>query len=365
MRATPEDKRIALVAARQNGATIREAARIVGVLPKVAWRWLHRFRTHGNLAQLKKTGRPKAMSAAAALRAKELLLSEEHHGAKSVARALHSEGLTAKPLHPSTIIRAAVRRAVEDGKPIRAARGKPAKRLTQDTRSKRLKFARDNRRRAWGNVLFTDRKKFLFLYPGCKVKRVEWVEEGSQREAAAVNHPSCVNVYAGISMHGVTACHVVAGTSKHKSTHTNKKGEAARNITASEYKDVLMHTLLPKGSQLFGGKGVDCWVLQQDNDPTHRAAKQIVKHYSKQHGKGVQVLEGWPPNSPDLNPIENVWSWVEAEVHKKGCKTFEAFKQAVLDTIQAVPKAMLANLYASMPKRMAKVIERDGDKTGY
>ena len=282
-----------------------------------------------------------------------------------MARALHLQGITAKQLHPTTIVRAAVSQALEDGDPIVAERGKPAKRLTLATRAKRLAFARMHKGRSWANVLFTDRKKFLFLYPGCPVQRVQWVRKGQGMQAHAVNHPQCVNVYAGISMHGVTVCHVVAGTSKHKSTHTNKKGVAARNITSAEYEDVLMKTLLPGGRKLMEKHGLSSWVLQQDNDPTHKVAAHVVKHYNKHHGTRVQVLAAWPPNSPDLNPIENVWAWVDAEVHKLGCDTFEKFKKAVQDTISRVPRSMLTRLYASMRKRMARVIERDGDKTGY
>lgn len=49
----------------------------------------------------------------------------------------------------------------------------------------------------------------------------------------------------------------------------------------------------------------------------------------------------------------------------QGCKTFEEFKQAVLDQLKAVPRAMLTRLVDSMPKRMASVIKLDGDKTKY
>ncbi len=48
-----------------------------------------------------------------------------------------------------------------------------------------------------------------------------------------------------------------------------------------------------------------------------------------------------------------------------GCKSFEEFKLAVLDQVKAVPVSMLINLFNSMPKRMAKVINLVGDKTKY
>jgi len=33
--------------------------------------------------------------------------------------------------------------------------------------------------------------------------------------------------------------------------------------------------------------------------------------------------------------------------------------------VKGVPKQMLVHLFSSMPKRMAKVVEMVGDKTGY
>lgn len=108
-----------------------------------------------------------------------------------------------------------------------------------------------------------------------------------------------------------------------------------------------------------------CLVFQQDNDPTHRAAATIIAKYNKSRGTSISKLAGHPPNSPDLNPIENVWPWVQAEVDSLGCATFEEFQQAVMDKLAAVPKRMCANLVDSMQRRVAKVIKLGGGKTGY
>jgi hypothetical protein len=213
--------------------------------------------------------------------------------------------------------------------------------------------------------MFTDRKKFLFSYPGAKVSAVEWVQRGSSRQAACVNHPQCVNLYAGITRYGVTSAHLVAGTSKQHSTHFNKQGKPSKNITASEYVDVVKSTLLPEGRRIFTTRGISSWVLQQDNDPSHKVASASILDWNTSHASSVSLLGQWPPNSPDLNPIENVWSYVQAKVDKMGCKTFEEFKEAVLMEIKIVPRKMLINLFDSMPRRMAKVIQLDGDKTKY
>lgn len=50
-----------------------------------------------------------------------------------------------------------------------------------------------------------------------------------------------------------------------------------------------------------------------------------------------EVLGEWPPHSPDLSPIENVWGIVQREVDALGCKNFKEFELEVVDKLQNFP----------------------------
>lgn len=364
-----ESKKVAVITMYERSPNITRTAAACEVSRKAVRHIVHAWKEGRTIRSKKSTGRKRALSQAAAVRASDLLDGGELGGASQVAKQLVAEGLASHLVHKSTVIRSAKEAAQKEGCQLKAEKRPPRKGLTKATKEKRLKFAEQNSETSWKHVMFTDRKRFYFRYPGSKVQPTRWNKTGPNMPKKPgvyrPNHPQCLNVYGGITKYGVSKLHEVAGSSKHKSSYKNKKGNVASNITQEEYGHVLEDTLLPEGKRIFGEQGMGFWKLQQDNDRAHGKAAPKVEEWSKKHASMVRLLPKWPPNSPDLNLIENVWAYVQGKVDALGCQSFEEFRNVVHQQFAAVPLSMLSNLYKSMPKRIACVVTSEGDKTKY
>jgi hypothetical protein len=82
----------------------------------------------------------------------------------------------------------------------------------------------------------------------------------------------------------------------------------------------------------------------------------------------------WPPYSPDLNPIENLWALMKAEIYKLYPElefaddieeTLQALIAAAKEAWHAIDQSVLYNLSVTMPNRVKAVIEADGWYTKY
>ncbi|CAJ0940739.1 unnamed protein product [Ranitomeya imitator] len=93
------------------------------------------------------------------------------------------------------------------------------------------------------------------------------------------------------------------------------------------------------------------WVFQHDNDPKHtaRATKEWLR---KKHFK---VLE-WPSQSPDLNPIENLWRELKVRVAKRKAKNITALEEICMEEWANIPTTVCGNLVKTYRKRLTSVI---------
>lgn len=77
----------------------------------------------------------------------------------------------------------------------------------------------------------------------------------------------------------------------------------------------------------------------------------------------------WPPYSPDLNPIENLWkllkegiakAYPELTIMPKNNLTLQRLREAAADVWENLKEEVLHSLIESMPRRLEAVIEARG-----
>jgi transposase len=102
-------------------------------------------------------------------------------------------------------------------------------------------------------------------------------------------------------------------------------------------------------------------IFQQDNARPHIA--KAVKSWMGE--KNIDICQDWPANSPDLNPIENLWSTIDFEVRKRCPRTKERLRKIVLSVIRNIRKNDITSLIKSMPRRIEEVIKNKGGNIKY
>ncbi len=115
--------------------------------------------------------------------------------------------------------------------------------------------------------------------------------------------------------------------------------------------------MLPSADKLYGDAD---FIFQQDLAPAHTA--KGTKSWFNDHG--VTVLD-WPANSPDLNPIENLWSIVKRKMRDTRPNNADDLKAAIKETWASIPPQQCHKLSTSMPRRIEAVIKAKGVPTKY
>jgi len=169
-----------------------------------------------------------------------------------------------------------------------------------------------------------------------------WKRRGETKVVRTVKHSAKVNLWGCFSESGFGKLVLIRGILK-----------------SDQMVQIYQSGLLPSANKLFGTNSRD-WVLLEDNDPKHRS--KLAKTWKLQNG--VKVMD-WPSQSPDCNPIENVWALLKAKLCRKKINSVGH----LLDTIKLEWKQLSAEyarkLAQSCPKRCQAVIQNGGDWIPY
>lgn len=210
-------------------------------------------------------------------------------------------------------------------------------------KEKRLQFARKHvtwGKKKWGKVIFTDEKKWNLV--GNDGYITIWSENPKETAKQEVKQSN-----ASIMTWGAISA---------------KKGlvivRIDEKIDSSTYCDMLESCFLNNAQVDLP---VD-FIFQQDNAPPHSS------HQTREflESRKIEVLQ-WPPQSPDLSPIENLWGILSEKVYKEGkvYNTKDDLWAAVQTAWDEVPVEIFKNLYKSIPNRLIKVLESGGKRIQY
>ena len=73
----------------------------------------------------------------------------------------------------------------------------------------------------------------------------------------------------------------------------------------------------------------------------------------------------WPARSPDLNPIEHLWTWIDQKLNEKEIKNMGDLKNGIRDAWLNIPADLCQKLVESMPKRILACIKAKGGHIKY
>lgn len=202
----------------------------------------------------------------------------------------------------------------------------------------------------WSRVVWTDESPFEIRSNSrfrCWIARGEVVP--AECVKSTVKHEKKINVWGCFAAHAPGAIHRIHGI-----------------MDKHVFLDIMKNVALPSCETLFPADedGDHDYMFQQDNDPKHTAI--IVKEWMAENINCMNDEHSWwPAQSPDLNPIENLWAIVERKVQSRTCNSEEELFIVLEEAWKNLEPELLTSLVNSMPRRCAAVIASKGRPLKY
>jgi len=132
--------------------------------------------------------------------------------------------------------------------------------------------------------------------------------------------------------------------------------EPGVKINGAYYRDVLLaQNLLPAIRQQSG----DYYIFQQDGAPSHRAYDTV--EMLKRETPAFIPPSLWPPNSPDLNPVDyQIWGVLQDRVYRTRIRDVEHLKERLIEEWSLFDQSIINGAVSQWRQRLRACVRADG-----
>ena len=324
------EQKVRIVDLYELGKTMKEISEIMGIATSTVGYTVKHFKDHGTVNRTKGSGSPRSFDEYADMVLKIAVVSDREVTLEELQSRLPIEASTATISHELHNLEYSKRMAVK--KPF----------INEKHRKDRLRFAREHKDWTldqWRKVIWTDESS------------IEIGKDVGARKAWRKPHEKYLKAcLRPTHRSGRTSLMVWGGITygkKTKLTLLPKGKRKSHDFVEYVYKPVLLDFM----------NNCEGAVLMEDNAPIHTAG--AATNWRDEHS--IQKLQ-WPAQSPDLNPIENLWMQLKRDFFKYWHKQRpQHVSHVILSCIwNRISIDKVNKLIDTMPKRMQMVIDAKG-----
>lgn len=293
---------------------------------------------HGTVKRKPGSGRPRKTTPRVDRTLKRLALSNRKQSFQQLSNSLHlSTGIRlTKPTISSRLKEGNIRSYVCARKPL----------LSKQNRKKRRHWALNHFNKNlefWKTIIWSDESRFNLI------------SDRPQRCLRMPHerlHPECLQNTVKFGRGGIMVwgCFSFSGIGR---LHWVKD-----SMNGNVYMDVLENSLFPSIAQLHPDGN---YIFQQDNAPCH--VSKVVKNWMKE--KDMHTMLDWPPQSPDMNPIEHLWDYIGRKIQGEQFTSNQVLWDRIQEVWYSIPIDYLQELVSGMNDRVSELKSSRGGATSY
>ena len=132
--------------------------------------------------------------------------------------------------------------------------------------------------------------------------------------------------------------------------------EPGVKINGAHYRNVLLsQQLLPAIHEQSG----EFFIFQHDSAPAHRAHETVA--FLKRETPAFITPSLWPPNSPDLNPVDyKIWGVLQDRVYRTRIRDVEHLRQRLIEEWSRFDQRIIDGAVNQWRQRLSACVRAEG-----